>query len=182
MRHITRSQKSETPTHYISKLTEEGIYLFCYRGRWFYFMGAPAERGFRGIITGPIDELHSPSQASCSPTLGITQDQQRSPSNLMGESVWCYWGVTEPQGWSSDGVLKTKLGWMNDTYILYTSFFPLFRLNPLSSSFRCPQTISKESAYQFDWLLMIEQCNTIFTLVDIHFVLLFHHVTSWNNC
>lgn len=103
IRHITRSQKSETPTHYISKQTGRKDLFVLLQGVMILFHGSQSRaqdsHRFRGIITGPSDELQSPRQASFTPKLGIQRDQQKSQSNLMGESLRCYQSVPFAAGW-----------------------------------------------------------------------------------
>lgn len=86
IRHITRSQKSETPTHYISKQTERKDLFVLWQGVMILFhvsqSWAQGSHRFRGIITDHSDELQSPT----SKPVGI----QRSQSNLMGEPLRCY--------------------------------------------------------------------------------------------
>lgn len=77
IRHITRSQKSETATRYISKQTGRKDLFVLLQEVMILFHGAKAAHRFRGIITGPGDELLSPKQASNPPNweyTGISRD------------------------------------------------------------------------------------------------------------
>lgn len=52
-----------------------------------------------GVLSLAPVMSYSPRQAGFTPKLGIQQDQQRSQSNLMGESLRCYQSVPFAAGW-----------------------------------------------------------------------------------